>query len=66
MRIVATREGLKVRLDREGPQDESIEFEGRKVLVMGPRTAEALEDRILDTRTTEDGEALALRHQDEV
>lgn len=66
MRIVATRNGLKVRLDREGPEDESIEFEGRKVLVMGPRTAEALEDRILDTRSTEGGEALALRHQDEV
>lgn len=66
VRIVVTRQGLKVRLDREGPDDESVEFEGRKVLVMGPRTAEALEDRILDTRGTGEGVSLTLRHQDEV
>jgi len=66
VRIVATRRGLTLRLDREGPDDESVEFEGRVVLVMGPRTAEALEDRILDTRSTAEGISLALRHQDEV
>lgn len=66
VRIVATRGGLRMRLDEEGAEDETVEFEGRKVLVMGPQTAEALEDRILDTRPTATGSTLTLRHQDEV
>jgi Fe-S cluster assembly iron-binding protein IscA len=60
VRIVQGRACWVMRLDREGPEDESFEHEGRTILLLDPSVAETLDDKTLDVDVTAEGWKLRL------
>ena len=60
-RFVASDDGLSLHVDEPRPGDETIEHEGRTVLLLDAQIAELLADRTLDIEQTEEGPALTLQ-----
>ncbi|MEX0885418.1 MAG: hypothetical protein WD009_03165 [Phycisphaeraceae bacterium] len=60
-RFVASDEGLSLHVDEPRPGDETLEHEGRTVLLLDAQIAELLADRTLDIEQTEEGPALTLQ-----
>lgn len=61
IRIAEGEQGWTIHLDREAPEDESFEHEGRTIVLLAPPVAEALEDKTLDAYNTEQGWKLRLK-----
>jgi len=55
------RRGWTLRVDKPGPSDATFSHEGRIVLVLDEESSQMLENRMLDTRETDEGPKLRLR-----
>lgn len=64
-RLVARPEGLQLALDQPREGDETIEHDGRTVLLVDQSTAEMLTGRTLDTEQTEQGTVLSVKAAEE-
>jgi len=61
LRLVARGEGqMGLGIDVENPEDQVVEFEGSKVLMVEKNLAEALTGITLDVKDTEEGARLVL------
>ena len=60
VRFLVSREGLSLEIDSPREDDQSIEHDGRTVLVMDPQVAELLSDKTLAFQETAEGPVLLI------
>jgi len=60
IRLVAQPQGLGLAVDTPDDADETVEHDGRTILVMDAEVASMLDERTLDIQQTEQGTALAI------
>ena len=64
LRLTATEEGkLGLGIDIESPDDEVVEYEGSKVLLVEKGLASSLQGLTLDVQDTADGPQLAISNE---
>jgi Fe-S cluster assembly iron-binding protein IscA len=64
-RFVSGEEGLALQLDQPKDDDQTVDHQGRTVLLLDPEIADLLQDKTLDVRETEEGTALELHDENE-
>jgi Fe-S cluster assembly iron-binding protein IscA len=60
IRFVVESEGLTLRLDKERPGDESLNHEGKTVLLVDEQMSTMLSDKTLDVDNSDEGLKLTL------
>ncbi|UCD28480.1 MAG: hypothetical protein JSV03_15575 [Planctomycetota bacterium] len=60
VRFILQGKGLAMGLDREQPEDDSFDHQGKTVLLMDKQISELLTDKTLDVEDTEEGQQLSL------
>jgi Fe-S cluster assembly iron-binding protein IscA len=61
LRLIQTREGLGLAIDKEGEGDQVVQHDNNKVLVIQPEISQALDGATLDAVETPDGQRLTLQ-----
>lgn len=64
LRLVHQEGKLTFALDEPRPGDESVEHDGRTVLVVDEPISELLQNQTMDVESTDDGDRLAIRQGD--
>jgi len=64
-RFIANQEGLSLQVDSPKPEDQTIEHNGKTVLLLDEQVAELLDDKTLDLEETDEGPALTLQAGEE-
>lgn len=64
-RFVASQEGLSLQVDSPRPEDQTIEHQGKTLLVLDAQVAELLGDKTLALEETEEGPALTIQGEEE-
>lgn len=64
-RFVVEQEGLVLQVDSPREDDQTIEHEGKPLLVLDAQVAELLDDKTLALEETEDGPTLAIQGEEQ-
>ncbi len=64
-RFVASQEGLSLQVDSPRPDDQTIEHDGKAILLLDAQVAELLDDKTLALEETEQGPALTIQGEEE-
>jgi hypothetical protein len=64
-RIVRSGSGWRVRRDREKPEDECVEWDGRTILVLDPEMSNTLAGTVLDVQEDPSGPRLVLTEEED-
>lgn len=61
LRFVVQDNALGIELSKSQPDDQTVEHDGRTVLVLGEDVSKILEERTLDIEQTQEGPKLAVK-----